>query len=46
LLRLPAIIQAHARGVKLIGATAHYVASDLDEGPIVEHETGSVDTRR
>jgi formyltetrahydrofolate deformylase len=46
LLRLPAIIQPHARGVTLIGATAHYVASDLDEGPIVEHETGSVDTRR
>ena len=28
--------QAHARGVKLIGATAHYVTSDLDEGPIIE----------
>jgi formyltetrahydrofolate deformylase len=28
--------QAHARGVKIIGATAHYVTSDLDEGPIIE----------
>lgn len=28
--------QAHARGVKLIGATAHYVTDDLDEGPIIE----------
>lgn len=28
--------QAHARGVKLIGATAHYVTEDLDEGPIIE----------
>ncbi len=28
--------QAHERGVKLIGATAHYVTADLDEGPIVE----------
>ncbi|MDO5026006.1 MAG: formyltetrahydrofolate deformylase [Trueperella sp.] len=28
--------QAHQRGVKLIGATAHYVTSDLDEGPIIE----------
>lgn len=31
--------QAHARGVKLIGATAHYVTSDLDEGPIIEQAT-------
>jgi formyltetrahydrofolate deformylase len=31
--------QAHARGVKLIGATAHYVSPDLDEGPIIEQET-------
>jgi formyltetrahydrofolate deformylase len=30
--------QAHARGVKLIGATAHYVTPDLDEGPIIEQE--------
>lgn len=30
--------QAHQRGVKLIGATAHYVTSDLDEGPIIEQE--------
>lgn len=30
--------QAHERGVKLIGATAHYVTSDLDEGPIIEQE--------
>jgi formyltetrahydrofolate deformylase len=34
--------QAHARGVKLIGATAHYVTSDLDEGPIIEQETERV----
>ena len=27
--------QAHARGVKMIGATAHYVTADLDEGPII-----------
>jgi formyltetrahydrofolate deformylase len=31
--------QAHARGVKIIGATAHYVTADLDEGPIIEQET-------
>ncbi|MGB0381653.1 MAG: formyltetrahydrofolate deformylase [Alphaproteobacteria bacterium] len=31
--------QAHARGVKIIGATAHYVTTDLDEGPIIEQET-------
>ena len=30
--------QAHARGVKLIGATAHYVTGDLDEGPIIEQD--------
>ena len=30
--------QAHARGVKLIGATAHYVTPDLDEGPIIEQD--------
>jgi formyltetrahydrofolate deformylase len=30
--------QAHARGVKLIGATAHYVTTDLDEGPIIEQD--------
>lgn len=30
--------QAHERGVKLIGATAHYVTADLDEGPIIEQE--------
>lgn len=30
--------QAHVRGVKLIGATAHYVTSDLDEGPIIEQD--------
>jgi len=29
--------QAYERGVKLIGATAHYVTKDLDEGPIIEH---------
>lgn len=31
--------QAHARGVKVVGATAHYVTSDLDEGPIIEQDT-------
>jgi formyltetrahydrofolate deformylase len=30
--------QAHARGVKLVGATAHYVTADVDEGPIIEQE--------
>jgi formyltetrahydrofolate deformylase len=35
--------QAHARGVKLIGATAHYVTADLDEGPIIEQEVARVD---
>jgi len=35
--------QAHARGVKLIGATAHYVTADLDEGPIIEQMVERVD---
>ncbi|HRP95020.1 MAG TPA: formyltetrahydrofolate deformylase [Rhodocyclaceae bacterium] len=35
--------QAHDRGVKLIGATAHYVTSDLDEGPIIEQVVERVD---
>lgn len=35
--------QAFDRGVKLIGATAHYVTSDLDEGPIIEQEVQRVD---
>ena len=35
--------QAHARGVKLIGATAHYVTADLDEGPIIEQDVERVD---
>jgi len=34
--------QAHSRGVKLIGATAHYVTADLDEGPIVEQDVERV----
>lgn len=34
--------QAHTRGVKLIGATAHYVTSDLDEGPIIDQEVQRV----
>jgi formyltetrahydrofolate deformylase len=34
--------QAHARGVKLIGATAHYVTPDLDEGPIIEQDVDRV----
>ena len=33
---------AHARGVKLIGATAHFVTADLDEGPIIEQDTQRV----
>ncbi|MFO1495910.1 MAG: formyltetrahydrofolate deformylase [Lysobacterales bacterium] len=35
--------QAHARGVKIIGATAHYVTTDLDEGPIIEQDVARVD---
>ena len=35
--------QAHDRGVKLIGATAHYVTPELDEGPIIEQEVARVD---
>jgi formyltetrahydrofolate deformylase len=35
--------QAHDRGVKLIGATAHYVTADLDEGPIIEQDVARVD---
>ncbi len=35
--------QAHARGVKLIGATAHYVTAALDEGPIIEQDVQRVD---
>jgi formyltetrahydrofolate deformylase len=35
--------QAYARGVKLIGATAHYVTANLDEGPIIEQEVERVD---
>ncbi len=36
-------LQAHDRGVKLIGATAHYVTADLDEGPIIEQDVERVD---
>ena len=35
--------QAHDRGVKLVGATAHYVTPDLDEGPIIEQDVARVD---
>ncbi len=35
--------QAHDRGVKLIGATAHYVTANLDEGPIIEQDVARVD---
>ena len=35
--------QAHTRGVKLIGATAHYVTADLDEGPIIEQDVARAD---
>ncbi|WP_031304622.1 formyltetrahydrofolate deformylase [Sphingobium quisquiliarum] len=37
--------QAHARGVKLIGATAHFVTADLDEGPIIEQDVDRVSHR-
>ena len=37
--------QAHDRGVKVIGATAHYVTADLDEGPIIEQDFRRVDHR-
>ena len=37
--------QAHDRGVKLIGATAHYVTEDLDAGPIIEQDVQRVDHR-
>lgn len=37
--------QAHARGVKLIGATAHFVTADLDEGPIIEQDVERVSHR-
>ena len=48
---LPAFIgakpyeRAYKRGVKLIGATSHYVTNDLDEGPIIEQDIGRVDHR-
>ena len=38
--------QAHAKGVKLIGATAHYVTGELDEGPIIEQDAERVDHRQ
>ncbi|HVI50408.1 MAG TPA: formyltetrahydrofolate deformylase [Candidatus Sulfotelmatobacter sp.] len=38
--------QAHARGVKIIGATAHYVTTDLDEGPIIDQAVERVDHTR
>ena len=37
--------QAHQRGVKLVGATAHYVTGDLDEGPIIEQDVRRIDHR-
>jgi len=37
--------QAHLRGVKLIGATAHFVTSDLDEGPIIEQDVERISHR-
>ena len=48
---LPAFIganpyeRAHTRGVKLIGATSHYVTNDLDEGPIIDQDIERVDHR-
>jgi formyltetrahydrofolate deformylase len=41
---LPAL-QAHERGVKLIGATAHYVTSALDEGPIIDQDVERISHR-
>lgn len=38
--------QAYERGVKLVGATAHYVTTDLDEGPIIEQVVSEVDHRQ
>jgi formyltetrahydrofolate deformylase len=38
--------QAYARGVKVVGATAHYVTADLDEGPIIEQDFARVDHRQ
>ena len=37
--------QAHERGVKLIGATAHYATADLDQGPIIEQDVARVSHR-
>ena len=37
--------QAHERGVKLIGATAHFITSDLDEGPIIEQDVERISHR-
>jgi formyltetrahydrofolate deformylase len=37
--------QAHQRGVKLIGASAHYVTGDLDEGPIIEQDVERISHR-
>ena len=37
--------QAHARGVKMIGASAHYVTGDLDEGPIIEQDVERISHR-
>ncbi|RKQ35864.1 formyltetrahydrofolate deformylase [Oceanobacillus halophilus] len=37
--------RAYRRGVKMVGATSHYVTSDLDEGPIIEQDIGRVDHR-
>ncbi|GKQ40814.1 hypothetical protein ALMP_73350 [Streptomyces sp. A012304] len=39
-------VQAHQRGVKLVGATAHCVTPDLDEGPIIEQDVVRVDHSR
>ena len=38
--------RAHERGVKLIGATAHYVTAELDEGPIIDQDVVRVDHRQ
>ena len=38
--------QAHERGVKLIGATAHYVTAELNDGPIIDQDVVRVDHRQ
>ena len=41
----PSLPRAHERGVKIIGATAHYVTEELDDGPIIEQDVARVSHR-